>query len=512
MYEKINKEENIIAKNTALLYSRLILSIVISLYTSRVTLEILGIDDFGVYQTVGGVVGIMGFLSGALSTSSSRFITYALGAKDRQSLRLTFSTMFWIHCMLAVIIIIIAETAGSWFLYNKVNIPTLYIEQTVVVYQLSIISCAISITQIPYTAVIIAHEKMSIYAYLSILEAIFKLISIWLLICIDKNRLIYYALFMLAIQCALNIIYIFYCRRYYCETRICFRFDKKLFNQIIKFSGWSLLGNFSLALNSQGMTLITNMFFGPAIVTSRVIATQVSMTLYSFINNFRTAINPRIIKLYAAHEYTLSEKLLIKSAKMSFYLMSILGIPVLILARPIIIFWLGQEPHYIVIFLQLAIIQCMFSVFDVSFHTALLAKGQIKENTLITPMVWIIQFIIVYILFYMGYSPIILSYVGIISSIIIGLIIKPLLAHKIVNYKLNPMYKMIGKCIIIFLMAFSIPFFLSIFLLPQTFIQYFFTIVITITWSGLCIFLMGLDKNEKGYIRSLIFGGMSVIK
>ena len=484
-----------IAKNTLFLYIRLIISTLISLYTSRIILNVLGVNDFGIYQTVGGIVGIMGFLNGALSTASSRYITYALGSNNTNILKETFSTTFYVHLGLAIIIAILAETVGLWFLYNKLSIPE--------VFHVSIITMAINVTQIPYTSVIISHEKLSVYAYMSIVEVCLKLIAVWALLLFSANRLTIYSILIALVQISIALIYRIICKRKYSESQLLPIFNKKLFFDIIKFSGWSTLGNFALALNSQGMTMLTNMFFGPSVVSSRVIANQVNLTVYSFINNFRTAANPRIIKLYSQNNFSEFERLLIQSTKISYYLLLILSLPIFFSAKQIINIWLGKSLDYVVIFLQLAIIQSFFSIFEISFHTALLAKGRLKENTIITPGILIIQFIIIYLLFKANFSPVSMSIVSIIATACIGTFIKPLLAYKLVKVNIKIIYKVIIRCLLVTIVCFSIPLILSLILTTRDIAYTIIISIICTLWTIFTIYFIGINNSERQIIKQI---------
>ena len=388
-----------IAKNTIFLYFRMFVTMIISLYTSRVVLQTLGVDDYGIYQAVGGIVGLLSFINGALATGSSRFLTYGMGEGDESKLKRIFSTTLTAHLGLSVFIVLLAETAGLWFLYNKMVIPFDRMDAAVYVFHLSIITAFFTITQIPYSACIIAHERMTVYAYVSIVEAVIKLLIVYLLVVGNTDKLKLYATLLCVVQVGIILFYRFYCSHRFKEVSLRLSIDKAIFKEVASFSGWSLFASASIALNSQGILILLNMFFSPAVVAARSISLQVNNVANQFVTNFQTAANPQIIKLYAAGDQQGSKTLLLRTTKISFYLMFVLALPIVLTSEILLRLWLGIVPDYAAIFLQLVVIQSLFQVFDVSFYRALYAKGRIKENALISPTLGFIRFPIVYLLF-----------------------------------------------------------------------------------------------------------------
>jgi len=446
-----------IAKNTIFLYFRMMFTMVISLYTSRIVLQVLGVDDFGLYAAVGGIVGMLSFLHSALSTGTSRFLTFELGAGDFEKLQKTFRTLLTLHIFLSIFIVIVAETAGLWFVYNKAGIPPDRMNAAVWVYHLSVFAAFFSITHMPYSAAIIAHEKMNVFAYAGIVEVLAKLGIVFVLQVGNTDRLILYALLLAMIHIGMAMFYRFYCTSKFKESHYKLIIDKKILRSVIGFSGWSLFSNLAIALNSQGTNIITNMFFGPAVVAARAISVQVNMAAGQFVQNFRTAANPQIVKSYAAGDYNGSKQLLLHSTRFSFYLLLLLGLPIILLAEPLLQLWLGQVPEYAVIFLKLIIVQSLFSVFDSSFYMALFAKGRLRENALISPLLGFIQFPVIYLLFRMGYSPLVLSVAGIIVYAVLGLLIKPVLICKIANYTFNDIMNVFWPCLKVTVLSVPLP-------------------------------------------------------
>lgn len=482
-----------IAKNTLFLYFRMMFTMVISLFTSRIILQKLGVDDYGIYQAVGGVVGFLSFINGALSTGSSRFLTYALGEGNVEKLKRTFSTTLNIHILIAILIVIVAETIGLWFLYNKMVIAPDRLSAAVYTYHLSILTAVFTLTQVPYNATIVAHEKMSIYAYMSIFEVSAKLLICYLLTIGGFDRLMMYATLLLGVQVGVMGFYRFYCTRHFEEARYSFSFDKKIFKEIAGFSGWSMFANASIALNSQGVLILLNMFFTPAVVAARAISLQVNMAANQFVSNFRQAANPQIVKKYAAGDYEGSKHLLLESTKYSYYMMYLIALPVCLLAYPLLKLWLGVVPNYTVPFLQLVIVQSLFQVFDTSFYTALYVKGRLRENALTSPTLGFMIFPITYVLFKLGYSPLVLSWISLVVYAILGIIVKPCLIIKIVDYKCSEIWSVYRSCIVVTLVSLPVP--ITIYRLLDTSELLNFIIVgfVCLLSIGITVFFFGID-------------------
>jgi len=494
-----------IAKNTIYLYIRMILTMLIALYTSRIILEKLGVDDYGIYNAVGGIVGFLSFLNSALATGSSRFLTFELGVGDEEKLKKTFSSLLTVHIILAVIVVLIAETVGLWFLYHKMVIPPDRIQAAVFAYHISILTAVLTITQVPYNASIISHERMNVYAYASIYEVCAKLGICYLLGYGRVDRLILYAILIFLVQASLIVFYRFYCRYHFPETKYCFSWDKNILKPVLAFSGWSLFADGTTALSKQGVLILLNMFFAPAVVSARAISLQVNGAANQLVNNFRTAVNPQVVKLYAAKDYEGSKKLLLFSTNVSYYLMLMISLPLIFLADPILHIWLGDNvPEYTTIFLQIVIAQSLFQVFDRSFYVPLYAKGQLKENAILTPLIDFLPFPIVFVMFKIGYSPVTLSWAYLVSSAIIGLIVKPVLIIKLVDYTWREILSVFIPCLRVTIIAviLSVICFITI---PQTSAWLFVTeALIMILFTVISSYFFGLDKAMRERIRLFI--------
>ena len=435
-----------IAKNTMFLYFRTMVTMVISLYTSRVILQVLGVDEYGIYQAVGGIVGFLSFINAALSQGSSRFITFGLGEGNKEKLRRIFSTTLTGHIILAVVIVCIAETAGYWFFHHKMVIPGDRMYAAEWVFHFSILTVFFTLTQVPYNACIIAHERMKIFAYVSIVDAVCKLFIVYLLLIGNIDKLILYAILHFVLQVSILILYRFYCIRNFVESHFNLSIDIKILKDVAGFSSWSLFSNSAIALNNHGILILLNMFFSPAVVAARSISIQVDMAVFHFVSNFQTAAIPQIVKRYATGDHEGSKRLLLDMAKYSYFLMLLLALPIFFSADILLKLWLGIVPPYTSIFLKLILIQSLFHVFDTSFYKALYAKGQLRENALLSPTCLMINFFIVYVLFKMGASPVALSWSTIAAYAVIGLLVKPILLIRIVDYTWGNIFSVILPC------------------------------------------------------------------
>lgn len=436
-----------IAKNTLFLYFRMILIMAVTLYMSRVVLEKLGVDDYGLYNVVGGVVGMLSFLNGTLSIGTSRFLTYELGAGDRNRLKQTFSTAFFAHVILGLIILLLLETIGLWFLYNKMVIPVERLSACVWVFHISIITTLIAITQVPYTATIMAHERMGIYAYISIFEAFGKLGVCYLLSVGVMDRLVLYAILLALVQIAVAMCYRVYCIRNFEESTLHLSFDKSILKNLLSFSGWNIMANISNTLGHQGTLILINLFFTSAVAAAQSVAGQVSSAIMLFVNNFRAAINPQIIKLYAAGNRDGSKKLTLESTVYCFDLILMLGLPAIVIMNELMHLWLVEVPDYAVAFTQWIIVRRIIGTFNASFFTPLMAANKMKINSIAAVILGVGEFLILYAFLKIGFGPMWIQYLGCILSIAFSMIVKPIVLIKQINYSLKEILYCYWTCL-----------------------------------------------------------------
>jgi O-antigen/teichoic acid export membrane protein len=389
-----------IAKNTFFLSIRMFVTMAISLYTSRIVLEILGVNDFGIYNIVGGIVVILGFLSGTLSTSSSRFVTVALGKGIRLEMRQTFSSILFVNIGLSIVILIIGETIGLWFLQNRLQIPVERTDAAFWVYQISLATIILNIISVPYNAVIIAHERMKAFAYMSLFDVICKFGLVILLRYIENfDKLLLYTFSIFVVQLLDRIIYGYYCSKNFEESHLTSNFTKAQVIKVFHFISWAAYGSLVSVGFTQGLNVLLNIFFGPALNAARGISVLVQNSILQFTANFQTAINPQIIKSFVSDDHSTTRNLLVVSSKLSFFLLCIIGIPIMIEAELVLTLWLKHVPQYTVQFVQLMIIISIWSSLANPLRTVNQAEGNIRkfqlyECTLLLMIVPISYFIL----------------------------------------------------------------------------------------------------------------------
>lgn len=496
---------NSITKNTFFLYFRMLFSLFISLYTSRVILDVLGIDDYGIYIAVGGIASFMSFVNTALANGTVRYITYALGINDKSLLIRTFSTTLTIHIALGLVIFVLGETLGIWFLKEKMVIAPERMGAALWVFHLSLVTAFFNITQVPYTASINSHEHMSVYAYAVIVESILKLGIVYILVTIDYDKLKVYSLLYFLLTVGMLLFYRFYCNYYFPETYYRPRlYNHSLLKDIGAFSGWNLLTYSAIALSMQGVLFLLNLFFSPAVVSARAISLQISGLIMQFTGNFRTAANPQIIKRYAMHDDVRAKKLLLLTAKYSYYMIWLLALPICLLASPILHVWLKEVPEYTVVFVQFVVIQGLFSTLQNSFNMAFHAKGKLKNTTIISALVLFIQFPIVYFLFKRGFDVIVLSWACLIADFILGVIVQPMLLMTTLNYTKRDLLSVFTPCLRVSIMSVLLPCSIIFIVDVYTLSGFLLTGFVSILSILISIWLLGIDSYTKNQILSYL--------
>lgn len=394
-----------IAKNTLLLYFRMLFLMLVSLYTSRVILNALGVEDYGIYSVVGGVVTMFSMLSGSLSAAISRFITFELGTGNKEKLEKVFSSSVTIQAGIALVIIIIAETAGLWFLNEKMVIADDRMPAANWCFQFSIMTFAVNLISVPYNAAIIAHEKMSAFAYISILEALGKLAIAWCIAINPIDRLVFYALMVAVLSVLIRVIYGVYCKRHFEECTYHFIYDHDLLKKMFSFAGWNFIGSSSAVLRNSGTDIILNLFFGTAVNAARGIAVKMDTVITQFVANFMTALNPQITKSYAAGDSEYMFKLIFKGARYSYYILLLLALPVLLNTHYILVLWLKLVPEHAVLFAQLILILGLSECISNPLITAMLATGNIKKYQIIVGGLQMMNLPVAYLCLYWGAIP-----------------------------------------------------------------------------------------------------------
>lgn len=394
-----------LAKNTLLLYVRMLLIMVVSLYTSRVVLAALGVDDFGIYNVVGGFVSMFSIVSASLTAGISRFITYELGRKDDGNLQEVFATSIFVQIVLGLIILFFAETVGLWFLNTRMNIASERMTAANWVFQCSVITFVINLLSVPYNAAIIAYEKMSAFAYISIVEAVVKLFIAFVVTWLSANQLIVYAVLILLSSVLVRVLYTSYCNRNFEKCRVKPKYNKKIFREIAAFSGWNFIGSTSGILRDQGVNVLLNIFCGTAVNAARGIATQVNCAVSNFSQNFLTAVNPQIIKNYAADQREQSFSLAFSAAKFAFFILLLPGVPLLLNTPLVLSIWLKEVPDYAAVFTQLSIIMVLSEVISLPLITIMLANGNIRMYQIVVGGIQLLNFPLSYLALKLGFAP-----------------------------------------------------------------------------------------------------------
>lgn len=492
-----NSENNKrIAKNTLLLYFRTFITLIIALYTSRVILQVLGVTDFGIYNVVGGFVSMFSLISASLTISTQRFITFELGRKKNSHPQEIFSTAIIIHFIIAIIIVILAESIGVWFLNEKMVIDSNRLNAANWIFQLSLATFIINLISIPYNSMIIAHEKMTAFAYISLLEAFLKIIIVFMLTIITFDKLIAYGILLFLVSIIIRLIYSIYCSKNFQECHFIFVKEKVYYQQILSFSGWNIIGSSSGILINYGLNILLNLFFGVTLNAARGIATQVDNAVNQFVSNFTMAINPQITKSFAAKDYSYMMSLVMRGSKYSYYLLLIMALPLLFETDYILKIWLKEVPDYTIIFTRLSLLYMLFQSISNTLYTAMLATGKIRNYQIIVGGISLIAFPVTYILFYYQYPPEFCYYTMLFTSMSC-LIARLLMLKYMINLPLITFIReVLYKIFIVSLCSSIIPFLISknfeesgIRLITNT----LSTVIITI----FVIYFLGIKKEEK---------------
>lgn len=372
-----------IAKNTVLLYFRMIFILCISFYTTRAILQALGVVDLGIYNVVGGVVAMFGFINGSLSSATSRFITFALGQNNEKELKSIFNTIITIHILFAIVILVLAETIGLWFVMHKLVIPENRMFAALCVYQSAVVSSSLLIISTPFNADIIAHEKMSAFAYISIFEALAKLGIVFILFSSFWDKLITYSFLLVIVQGIIVTLYVVYCKKHFFESHWSWMWEKERVKSMFSYAGWVMTGSFAFIVNTQGLNILLNMFFGPAVNAARALAIQLQGALNQFTTNFQTAVKPQITKSYAQNDMQRMHNLVIVSSKFGPFLMLLLLVPLVIETKFLLGIWLKQIPEHTVNFVRIMLFVGLISAMKDPTLAAVHATGKIKRAQLI---------------------------------------------------------------------------------------------------------------------------------
>lgn len=484
-----------IAKNTLFLYLRQLITMAVSLYTVRVILDVLGAEDYGIYNVIGGIVSLFSFLSGTMASATQRFLSFEMGKKDNGSLEKVFSISMYTYLLLICIILLLSETIGLWFVNNKLTIPAERLTAANFVFQSSILSFVVTLLCIPYNASIIAMERMNVFAYSSIVDAGLKLAIAWLLPYIAMDHLKVYAILMFIAIVSVQLYYVWYCRKYFDFCRYSRYKDQRLFHGMLSFAGWNMIGALANILRGQGLNILINLFFTPVLNAAYSIALQVNNAITNFTNNFYTAVRPQLVKLYAGGNRREMLNLGYQSSRLAFYLMLIIIVPVMLNTKEILSVWLKEVPEHTIVFLRIIMLSSLIEVLAIPLANMLQAAGKIKTFQLTVSILYLLNIPISYLLLNCGFPPEITLWVNF-ALIVLSMVPRLYICQQILNlsvkdYVLNVLLR------ISFPLAFIVA--LSYFMFHQSGFNLLVNLLLEVTLSMIIVGVLGLTSKEREY-------------
>lgn len=493
-----------IAKNTLLLYFRMLLTMAITLYTSRVVLSALGEVDFGIYNVVGGFVTMFTVISGAMTTATQRFLSFEIGKKEKGNVRSMFSTAVMIHLILGGIILILAETLGTWFLNTHMNFPANRYVAANWVFQFSLLTFIINVVSVPYNAAIIAYEKMKAFAYVSIVEVTLKLLIVYLIIISPIDKLILYAILLALIAVTIRIIYGIYAKRNFPDCVFDWKWNKEYGKNVMSFVSWNLIGSLAGVAKEQGINVLLNIFLGAAVNAARGIAYQVSNAMNGFVNNFQLAMNPQIVKSYASNEKHDMFKLVFRGSKLSFLLLLTMSLPIVLEAPFILEIWLKNVPEYTVIFLRLVLITALIDSLSGTLITSMHASGKVRDYQIIVGGISLLTLPIAYLFLKIGYPPYSAMFVGIFISIACHFA-RLILLNKTIGLPITMFINTVTlRVFIISILSLIIPIIAFLLIKGNSWLTFIAICIISFMSTMTISYLLGLSRNEKLFCKNKV--------
>ena len=505
--ENTSTKSRRIAKNTAMLYVRMLLLMLVSLYTSRITLQALGVDNLGIYSVVGGLVSMFSLISGSLTASISRYITFELGKGADGRLRHVFSTAVNIQICLALVVFLVAETVGLWFLNNRLVIPADRLLAANWVYQFSLLTFCASLIMAPYNALIIAHERMSAFAFISIYDGAGKLAIAYLITIAPIDRLVWYAALLLFMTLSTQGIYFTYCLKQFRDCTYRFVIDRKLFREIGAFAGWNFIGSSAALLKDQGVNILLNLFHGPVVNASRLIATQVCGAATGFVSNYQTALNPQITKSYAEGDLAYMTKLVIQGARFSYYILFLITLPIIINTHYILALWLGEVPPHATDFVRLTLILVLCESFAGPLITAMLATGRIRNFQLVVGGINLLNVPFAYLALRLGYPPECVIIVAIIVALACQ-IARVLMLRPMIQFPAGLFFKNVILNIIAIALLAGTPLAIIANCISESFISFSLLSATCVAWTICVIYFVGCNREERQFVRNKICKAM----
>ncbi len=474
----------------------MLMVMLVSLYTVRVVLQTIGVEDYGIYNVVGGVMSMLTFVTSTMSSASIRFFSFELGRQDYDRLNKYFNVSVRCYIYIAIVIILLAETVGLWFVKTQLTIPPARIQAAIWVYQCSAVSFVLNVLMIPYSSLILAREKMSIYAYVGIGEVILNLLIVYALVLVSVDKLILYAILKLLITLCNAVFYIIYSSLKFKETKLIPYTNRVMTLEVLNFSGWNLLGAMANVLCNQGINVLLNIFFNPIVNAARAIAYQINGVVSTFVTNFYSAVRPQITKQYAAHNLSQMMDLVFMSSRLCYFLSMIFVIPLMIEAPQILKIWLQDVPEYTVVFTRLVLGIALVEAIGYPFHASVAATGHIKYYQIVVSSFYILTIPISFMLLKLGYSPETVMIVSIITAILAQIsriyFMSKLLGMQIYEYATN----VISRILVVTLLTCILTLFIKT-LLDEGILNMIILIFSSICISILSIYLLGITKSER---------------
>lgn len=499
---KTNDNHRII-KNTLFLYFRMVLTLGVTLYTSRVVLNSLGVEDFGIYNVVGGVVTMMAFLSGAMSSATQRFVAFELGKNNLEQLAKVFKMSLNIHWLIVLIVILVAQTLGLWFVNTQLSIPPDRLVAANWVFQCTLFSFCCTVLGVPYNAAIIAHEKMSAFAYISIVDVLVKLTVVFLLAAYDGDKLQLYALLLAVVSLLLLVCYYAYARLQFTVTRFSWYWNADLFKTLFSYTGWNLFGNVAAVATNQGINILLNLFFGATVNAARAIAFQVNSAITGFVTSLQMSINPQIVKSYASDNHVYFHQLIMRGSKYAFFLLYALALPILLQTETVLTLWLVNPPEYTVLFCQLVLVDALITSLSGSLMASVQATGNIKRYQAAIGGILLLNLPLSYLALSNSGSAYTVFYVSIATSIT-ALLFRFVLLKELINLNVTEFCcKVIGQALVVVLTTF-LPLSLITLNTGNLVVDFILTSVLIVIFTAMAIFMLGLEKFERDFIKARI--------
>ncbi|WP_312825289.1 MATE family efflux transporter [Epilithonimonas sp.] len=492
-----------IAKNSLILYFRMFINMGVGLFTAGIVLNTLGITDYGIYNVVGGFVSMFGFLNASMSSATQRFLSFDLGKNDFEQLRKTFSTTVTIHFAIAILIVLVLETFGLWYINYKLNVPSERMMAVNIVFQFSVVSSFLGIVQVPYNALITAHERFNVYAYISFLEIAFKLAILYFLVCVQHDKLVLYSTLLFVSSFVIRMVYRIYSRRNFPESNYEFYFDKSYFKEILSFTGWNIFGNVATVARGQGNNMLLNLFFGPVLNAAYGVSTQFQGVINSFVSNFQVAVNPQIIKTYANREFEKSIFLMKESSKLSYFLMLIMSVPMVYNIDYILEIWIKKVPPYTNTFICISLVGVLLDAISNPLMTAARASGKIKWYQIIISITIFLSLPLSYFALKIYKNPnlifIIISILNFGALVFRIYFLQNMISLNVKDFIKDVFIKILVCTTIVFLANYTLYYYYGA---ANTIISLIIFGIINVISTSLVIVLFGINKHEKKFIKN----------